>query len=108
MSTNYKCVCGKLCSSQPGLTLHQKSCEKAQEAKEAGQPNVNTEDESGDPIRHHKEIQKFIAIVNEMAMDADRCLNEKNKSAGRRARKSLNEIRKLIKPLRVSILESMK
>ena len=43
-----------------------------------------------------------------MAMDADRCLNEKNKSAGRRARKSLNEIRKLIKPLRVSILESMK
>ena len=58
MSTNYKCVCGKVCSSQPGLTLHQKSCEKVQEAKEAGQATASTEDESGEPIQHHEEIQR--------------------------------------------------
>lgn len=104
MTTELKCVCGKMCSSQPGLTLHQKNCEEAVAAKESGQSTILTED--GKPVTFESAVQKIVDLVNEMAQDADRCLKEKNKSAGRRARKSLNELRKMCPELRKILLDT--
>lgn len=53
-------------------------------------------------------VQKLVDDVLLAAKDADICLKEGNKSAGRRARKVLGEIKKGITPLRIQILEKMK
>ena len=102
----FKCVCGKGCSSQPGLTLHQKTCEDAIQAKQNGKPTVLADDDN--PITFHESIAEIVGLVNEMAPDADRCLREKNKSAGKRARTALNMLRKKCTPLRQMLLQTMK
>ena len=53
-------------------------------------------------------IQALVDNVILAAKDADICLKEGNKSAGRRARKLLGDVKKGITPLRITILEKMK
>lgn len=103
--SEFKCVCGKSCSSQPGLTLHQKSCEDAQKARESGQPTLLNS--NNEPVSFHPDVQEIVNLVNEMAIDADRCLKEGNKSAGKRARSSLNTLRKRCPEMRKTILQAM-
>ena len=45
-------------------------------------------------------IKALFDLVKQIAPDAQKCIDEKNKSAGRRARKGLLELGKLVKPLR--------
>ena len=102
----YTCVCSKVCTSLAGLTLHQKSCNDAVEAKTSGRPTMVSEGDEGREF--DSDVQSIVELVAEMSVDADRCLTESNKSAGKRARKALNEIKKKITPLRKRILEVMK
>ncbi len=54
------------------------------------------------------EIVKFVEAVLTMAKDADSCMTDGVKAAGRRARVSLSSISKECKELRKTILDKMK
>ena len=54
---------------------------------------------------YDEEVQQVLDLAKSMAEDADKCLAEANKSAGKRARKALNEIKKACTPLRKRLLE---
>ena len=53
-------------------------------------------------------VQDFVDAVLDAAREAEVCLKTGNKAAGRRARKSLSEVKKAITPLRDTILAVMK
>ena len=53
-------------------------------------------------------IQEMVDSVLAAARDADICLKEGNKSAGRRARGMLGDVKKKTTPLRKIILDRMK
>ena len=55
-----------------------------------------------------KEIQDVIDMLLSAAEEAEECLQRGNKAAGRRARKGLGEVKKMLTPLRTSILSAMK
>lgn len=109
VSTNFLviCVCGKFCTSKAGLTLHQRSCKVAQEAKEKGLPMTRETEIITNENSYTEEVQKFLNLVKEMAVDANKAIAGNNKSAGRRARMALTNIKNMITPLRKNILENM-
>jgi len=54
------------------------------------------------------EVQQVVDTLLAAAAEADNCLKSGNKAAGRRARKGLGEVKKMLTPLRATILASMK
>lgn len=102
------CVCGKVCTSKPGLTLHQRKCKEAADAKAKGLPMNKDVDIIQPEAEYHPEVQELFEMVKTMSIDADRALREGNKSAGRRARIALTAIKKKVTPLRDQILKKMK
>jgi hypothetical protein len=102
------CVCEQLCTSKPGLTLHQRNCVKAKEAIARGELGIiNSGAMEIGPI-YAKEIQEIVELVKDLALDAHCALTEKNKSAGRRARTSLLQLKAKVTPLRKLILKKIK
>jgi hypothetical protein len=101
------CICGKLCTSKAGLVLHQRMCDKACDAIKAGLPTTH-ESHIQPYIDYHQNIKCLINIVSDIANDADKALKTGNKSAGRRSRVKLLELRDMIIPLRDEILNNMK
>lgn len=55
-----------------------------------------------------EQVQEMVDDFLKAAKDADTCLREGNKSAGRRARSAFGEIKKKTTPLRKAILDRMK
>jgi hypothetical protein len=101
------CICGKVCTSKAGLILHHRNCEEAQKALKEGGSAVQESDVQEPEIQYVPEVQEIVSLVKEMAFDAHRAIQEGNKSAGRRARNSLNELKHKITPLRKLILSKM-
>lgn len=101
------CICGKLCTSKAGLTLHQRGCKLAIDALAAGTPTV-VESHVESHIEYIQQVREMVDLVNELAFDADKALKSRNKSAGRRARINLLKLRDMIVPMREEILEKMK
>lgn len=66
-----------------------------------------TEGESGGD-QFVEPLQNFLSQVQQALKEAQVCFDKGNKSAGRRARKLLGEVKKAITPLRAEILEKMK
>ena len=100
------CVCGRVCTSAAGLTLHQLHCDDASKAKSRGLPMTK----ETDIVENHeycKEVQDLVNLVNNIAVDAQSALQNSNKSAGRRARTTLVNLKKISTPLRAKILDSM-
>ena len=102
------CCCGKLCTSRPGVTQHQKKCRRAQQAKQDGQPATL-------PLRIEwegqllpQEVSAFLEIADRIAADAHAALAFGNKAAGRRARNALLEMRDCVPLLRRQLLEKSK
>jgi hypothetical protein len=54
------------------------------------------------------EVQELVDDFLKAAKDADTCLREGNKSAGRRARSAFGDVKKKTTPLRKAILDRMK
>jgi hypothetical protein len=102
------CVCGKICTSRPGLTLHQRNCEEVEKAKKVGKPIVQGIKIIKQEIEFIPEVKEIVDMVNSLAPDANRAILEHNKSAGRRARIVLTEVKNRITPLRRKILVEMK
>lgn len=100
------CVCGKLCFSNPGLANHQKKCSMAQEAKSNGsKPSRKV---VLDDVVYVKEIQGFVSLSEEIAADAHNAMVMGNKSAARRARNKLNDLRHKIPEIRKMLLDKVK
>ena len=99
------CVCGKLCTSKPGLTLHQRTCKAAQEAIAKGKSSIEHSGAEVSP-KYCKEAAALLDTINKLAIDTHLAIVDKNKSAGRRARVSLLKLRDMIIPLRIKILNS--
>lgn len=102
------CICGKLCTSKAGLTLHQVKCKQAKSALNSGKPAIRETDIIIPHGEYEPEVKMFIDLAEEIAYDAHLALSSKNKSAGRRARTAMIKMRKNITPLRAKILESIK
>jgi hypothetical protein len=102
------CICGRLCTSKPGLTLHQKNCKFAKEAKQNGDPTVQKSSIIGPEIDYIPEVQEIYILAKDACLDSHNAIANKNKSAGRRARVMLLELRSKIIPLRKHILQSIK
>jgi hypothetical protein len=100
------CVCGKVCTSKPGLVLHQKKCDKAKQAISKGKPTTSECDVQEAHV-YTKEVQELVNIMKDAAADASKALTTGNKSAGRRARNLLNDFKKKITPLRKLILKKI-
>lgn len=103
-----RCICGKLCTSKPGLTLHQRNCGEAQEAIKAGQPATLASGVIEPEIKYIQEVQELSDLVKDLVVDAHQAIVDRNKSAGRRARASLIQLKERITPLRKQILKSMR
>lgn len=118
MSESFKCACGKVCTSQPGLTLHQKNCDAAKSAVKSSAPvgtAVEAPTDKCEPVEcceksplHSKEVQEFVDRVEEIAGNWDECIAKGNKSAGRRARVALSGLKKDITAIRSKINDLMK
>ena len=104
---NARCLCGKLCTSAPGLTLHQKCCLVAKQATKEGKKSTF---DSGvvASVKYVDEVQKLVDLVEVLAEDANQALTHHNRSAGRRARTLLLKVRDRITPLRKKILDTIK
>jgi hypothetical protein len=103
------CVCGKLCTSRPGLTLHIKRCKDAQKAICEGKPYVKDSTDIIIPKAEYSgKVKQFSDLAESIAMDAHLALSEQNKSAGRRARTNMITMRDLIIPMRKDILDMIK
>jgi hypothetical protein len=102
------CVCGKICTSKPGLTLHQHNCEQAKEHKTKGGNGLRKLDVVEPEIAYIKDVQEVVDLMKSLAVDAHYAIIEGNKSAGRRARSSLNILKKRITPLRKKILTKIR
>jgi hypothetical protein len=101
------CICGKYCTSKPGLTLHQFTCTAALAAKQCGQPTtrpLNTQTRED----YIPEVEAFYKLTEAACRDAQKAIIMRNKSAGKRSRRSLLELRTAILLLRKKILFSMK
>ena len=102
------CVCGRICTSSAGLTLHQVNCPKVAECKRKKLPITQETNIIEHNVALCRDVQGFVDLVNEMSIDAHNALQGRSKSAGRRARSALLDIRKMITPLRSKILVKMK
>jgi hypothetical protein len=102
------CVCGKLCTSNVGLILHQRKCSEAKDALKAGKPTTRESDITIPHDDFEPDLTGFIDLAEEVIFDAHLAYVDKNKSAGRRARTNLIKLRKLITPLRANILGAVK
>ena len=103
----FVCICGKICTSKAGFTLHTSKCPYAIEAKQSGQfPAIDTN--IVENMTYTRIVQDFVDLVNKMAFDANKSLLTGNRSAGRRARMVLSELKEKITSLRREILTSMK
>lgn len=102
------CVCGKVCTSKPGLTLHQRNCPEAIRAEALGQSTIKETGIIEPEIELVPEVQEIVNMVKDLAIDAHRAIVENNKSAGRRARIALTAVKNKITPLRQQILTKMK
>jgi hypothetical protein len=101
------CICGKLCTSKPGLTLHQRMCEKALEALKKSESTTMPSGILEPEIQYDADIQVFLDKVKDISIDAHLAISVGNKSAGKRARTALIELRNSIIPLRKKILDRM-
>jgi hypothetical protein len=106
--TAIRCVCGKLCTSKPGLTLHQRNCAEAQAAIKASQPAILASGIIEPEIKYLPEVQELSDLMKDLAVDAHQAITNRNKSAGRRARAALIQLKEKITPLRKLILQSMR
>ena len=102
------CICGKLCTSKPGFTLHQRNCERAKSAMENNEPTTKQINTAEPEMKFVTSVQELVDMVKDLAIDAHRSLTENNKSAGRRARIALTQLKSKITPLRKTILDKMK
>jgi len=100
------CVCGKLCFSKPGLANHQKKCLVAKEARCNG--SKLSKKVVMDDVEYVKEIQGFVSLSDEIAVDAHNAMVMGNKSAARRARNKLNDLRRRILEIRKMLLDKVK
>jgi hypothetical protein len=98
------CVCGKVCTSKPGLVLHQKKCDNVKQAIIKGKQTTSDCDVQEAHI-YTKEVQELVNMMKDAAIDTSKALTTGNKSAGRRARNLLNDLKKKITPLRKLILK---
>ncbi|MCY3019663.1 MAG: hypothetical protein NTW87_11625 [Planctomycetota bacterium] len=98
-----QCVCGRLCTSGPGLTLHQRRCGPAIEARAQERP-TNQPIILDQPDAYSGQIKAFWELADLAAYDAERAIHDGNQSAARRARVRLNELRRRIPALRRVIL----
>lgn len=106
---HYLCACEKLCFSQSGLTNHQKICSVAIEAKGNGFDHVKKVELNGVvEVKYTKEIQDFISLAELIAIDANNTMVTGNKSAARRARNRLNDLRHMIPKIRKILLDRIK
>jgi len=64
-----------------------------------------TRDQGVSPVDELEKINELVATVQQ---DAPKAVNEKNKQAGRRARKALNDLKKICTPLRQKIQDAIK
>lgn len=101
------CVCRKLCTSKPGLTLHHRKCKVAQEDIRAGRDGI-LKTNIIESVEYIDQAKEFLNLAQEAAADIHFVLAEGNRSAGRRARVTLNCLRQKIVPLRRLILEKIK
>lgn len=101
------CICEQLCTSKPGLTLHQRTCVKAKEAISRGKSGVLRSGAMEAEPTYVKDVQELVDIMKDLALDAHCAITEKNKSAGRRARTSLLQLKAKITPLRKLILKKV-
>lgn len=101
------CVCNKMCTSKAGLVLHQRYCEAVQVAIKEGKPTTIKSDVNKVEIDLVPEVAEIVGIVDNMSLDAHKAITEGNKSAGRRARGLLNDLKHKITPLRKKILDNM-
>lgn len=109
MSNVIFCVCGKLCTSRPGLTLHVKRCRDAQKAIGEGKSYIKDNSDIIIPKAEYSgKVKQFSELSESIAMDAHLALSEHNKSAGRRARTNMITMRDLIIPMRKEILDMIK
>jgi len=109
MSNVIFCVCGKLCTSRPGLTLHIKRCKDAQKAIGEGKSYIKDNSDIIIPKAEYSgRVKLFSELSESIAMDAHLALSEHNKSAGRRARTNMIAMRDLIIPMRKDILDMIK
>ncbi len=102
------CVCGKMCTSLPGLTLHQRSCPEVLDAKKENKPITKETNIIQPKIKYIGDIDEFVRLVEIVANDAHIALTENNRSAGRRARTGFIRIRDMITPIRKQILDKLK
>jgi len=77
----------------------------AEEQNETQAPEETKKEKASE---NHPEMQKLIDLLDKVVPDANDAFKNKNKSAARRARVGLMEVKKLITPLRNAILESVK
>lgn len=101
MSGNGKvitCICGKICTSKPGITMHQKQCIPARVNIKKGLSAVVNNEHLDVPLC--VEAKELFDLAEQTSLDLHYALLSGNKSAGRRARVGLNELRKLILPLK--------
>lgn len=101
------CVCEKLCTSKPGLTLHQRYCNKVKEAISRGNDGIIRSGVMETEPAYMKDVQELVDLMKDLALDAHCALTEKNKSAGRRARSSLLQLKSKVTPLRKLILKKI-
>ena len=99
------CVCGKICTSRVGVSLHHKNCNIARKSIENGEAGYCMSN-SGDGIST-PELKELIGLAECVAIDGDMAINQGNKSAGRRARVNLLKIRDMIIPIMKRIHDRM-
>lgn len=97
----YECVCGFV-SSRAGVSVHQRTCEDAIAYRRKGKSTMRS------LIERHNMVKLFMRLTEEMGVDADFVIRDGNKSACRRARRNLSQLRKLTIPLRKLLLEAVK
>ena len=107
LSQLVQCVCGRLCSSRAGLTLHQRRCGPAIEARAQERP-TSQPILLDQPDAYSGQVKAFWELADLAAFNAERAIHDGNKSAARRARVRLNELRRRIPALRRVILASVR
>lgn len=90
-----RCGCGQICTSRAGLTLHQKKCEMR------GSELVDRPEK---PDCFHPLVQELASLFYQVVTDSNSAFKDLNKSACRRARLNLLDIKEKIKPLRRELL----
>ncbi len=102
------CICGKLCTSKPGLTMHHKHCKEAQASFKKNGSGIQKTNIIESELVYTPMVKELVDLVRDLSIDAHYAITEKNKSAGRRARVGLNRLKHKITPLRKVILQKIK